>query len=172
MSKKVVLANIIVTVIIFILFGTIGFQIVESFGNDQATRQGLEDRVKLLEAKVEGLEFELANLQERLDQADLNYMYGMATAYHPPSGGINADHNPEVTSIGEPAVEGVIAVDPEVIPYGSEVMIIAGNTVVRGKALDTGGDMRRNPRHVDILMDCIDRANEWGVKEGVHILWW
>lgn len=102
---------------------------------------------------------------------DVHYMYGEATAYTPSMGGINSDCDPLVTSTMAPAVEGVIAVNPEVIPYGSEVMIISGNTVVRGTALDTGGAMKRNPHQVDILMENHQDAIEWGRRE-VHIIWW
>jgi len=102
---------------------------------------------------------------------DVNYMYGIATAYTPSAGGTNCDSNPEVTSTMAPAVEGVIAVNPDVIPYGSEVLIICGKTVIRGTALDTGGAMKKNPHQVDILMEDYKKALEWGRRE-VHIIWW
>ena len=124
--------------------------------------------------EVNELERDLREFEKKLEvaqnQAEVNYMFGEATAYHPPSGGINSDENPEVTSIGEKAKAGVIAVDPDRIPYGSEVMIITDNTVIRGQALDTGKDMRENDQ-VDILMDCPEQAKKWGRKEA-HIIWW
>ena len=102
---------------------------------------------------------------------EVHYMYGTATAYTPSAGGINSDSNPMVTSTMKPAKEGVIAVNPEVIPYGSEIMIISGKMVIRGKAQDTGGAMRKNPNQVDILMEDRGRALEWG-RKSVHIIWW
>lgn len=102
---------------------------------------------------------------------DIHYMYGVATAYTPLAGGINSNGDPHFTSTMSPAKAGVIAVNPEVIPYGSEVMIICGNTVIRGQALDTGGAMRRNSNQVDILMEDYQAAIEWG-RRNVHILWW
>jgi 3D (Asp-Asp-Asp) domain-containing protein len=101
----------------------------------------------------------------------VNYMYGVATAYTPSAGGINSDSDPAITSTMRPAKNGVIAVNPEVIPYGSEVMIIHKNTVIRGQAQDTGGAMRQNPKQVDILMENHQKALEWGRKD-VHIIWW
>jgi 3D (Asp-Asp-Asp) domain-containing protein len=71
----------------------------------------------------------------------------------------------------KPAKEGVIAVNPEVIPYGSELMIISGKIVIRGKAQDTGGAMKQNPNQVDILMEDIKEAKSWGRRD-VHIIWW
>lgn len=102
---------------------------------------------------------------------DVNYMYGEATAYTPSEGGMNSDENPEVTATMESAKEGVIAVNPDVIPYGSEVMIIHEKTVIRGVAADTGGAMKQNENQVDILMENAEKAKEWGRKE-VHIIWW
>ena len=102
---------------------------------------------------------------------EVQYMYGTATAYTPSAGGINSDSNPMVTSTMKPAKEGIIAVNPEVIPYGSEIMIISGKIVIRGKALDTGGAMKKNPNQVDILMEDRGRALEWG-RKSVHIIWW
>jgi 3D (Asp-Asp-Asp) domain-containing protein len=102
---------------------------------------------------------------------EVQYMHGTATAYTPSAGGINSDSSPEVTSTMKPAKEGVIAVNPDVIPYGSEIMIISGKIVIRGKAQDTGGAMRKNPNQVDILMEDRGRALEWGRRD-VHIIWW
>ena len=102
---------------------------------------------------------------------EVHYIYGTATAYTPSARGINSDSNPKVTSTMKPAKEGVIAVNPEVIPYGSEIMIISGKIVIRGKAQDTGGAMRKNPNQVDILMEDRGRALEWG-RKSVHIIWW
>lgn len=104
-------------------------------------------------------------------QKEVNYMYGTATAYCPSIGGINSDSDPTVTSTMKPAKNGVIAVNPNQISYGSEVMIIHNNTVIRGQAQDTGGAMRRNPKQVDILMENYEDAINWGRKE-VHIIWW
>lgn len=111
------------------------------------------------------------DLHVHIRDKDVNYMYGIATAYTPSAGGINSDSDPTRTSTMKPAKNGIIAVNPEVIPYGSEVMIISGNTVVRGVAEDTGGAMRQNPKQVDILMEDLTKAKEWGRRE-VHIIWW
>jgi 3D (Asp-Asp-Asp) domain-containing protein len=102
---------------------------------------------------------------------EVQYMYGTATAYTPSVRGINSDSNPKVTSTMKTAKEGVIAVNPEVIPYGSEIMIISGKIVIRGKAQDTGGAMRQNPKQVDILMENYKEALNWG-RKSVHIIWW
>ena len=113
------------------------------------------------------VDVEIVNQEEK----DVNYMYGIATAYTPSAGGINSDSNPEITATGKAAKNGVIAVNPNIIPYGSEIMIIHNNTVIRGQAQDTGGAMRQNPNQVDILMENHQKALRWGRKD-VHIIWW
>ena len=115
-------------------------------------------------------EFLKATLKNINTQKEVNYMYGVATAYTPSAGGINSDEDPTVTSTMKPAKNGVIAVNPNVIPYGSEVMIIHNNTIIRGQAQDTGGAMRQNPKQVDILMENYKEALNWG-RKSVHIIW-
>jgi 3D (Asp-Asp-Asp) domain-containing protein len=134
--------------------------------------------VSLLLGAILGVSYQDIEMKNQTEQIELlirhnevHYMYGTATAYTPSAGGINSDSNPKVTSTMKPAKEGVIAVNPEVIPYGSEVMIISGKIVIRGKAQDTGGAMRKNPNQVDILMEDRGRALEWG-RKSVHIIWW
>ena len=124
-----------------------------------------------LEQRVDTLEQRLDNELLASNQKDVNYMYGTATAYHPPTGGINSDSDPTVTATGKPAKEGIIAVNPDVIPYGSQVMIIHEDTVIRGVAEDTGGAMKRNPTQVDILMGSLQECIDWGRRD-VHIIWW
>lgn len=128
----------------------------------------LENKVKEEESKVDIL---FDSLRTKAKQKEVNYMYGIATAYHPPSGGINADSNPEVTSTGRRAEVGIIAVNPKIIPYGSQILILDGKTVIRGIAADTGSAMRKNPKQVDILMETREEAINWGKRES-HVLWW
>lgn len=52
------------------------------------------------------------------------------------------------------------AVDPKVIPYGTEIIIREGNNELRLKAVDCGGSVKGN--HIDIFYDdTIDVAIEW-----------
>ena len=134
--------------------------------------------VSLLIGVILVISYQDIEMKNQIEQIELlirhnevHYMHGTATAYTPSAGGINSDSNPMVTSTMKTAKEGIIAVNPEVIPYGSEIMIISGKIVIRGKAQDTGGAMRKNPNQVDILMEDRGRALEWG-RKSVHIIWW
>lgn len=63
-----------------------------------------------------------------------------------------------LTATGIPVTPGVVAVDPEVIPLGSTV-IIDGQAYL---AADTGGTVRGN--HVDIAVDTHQEALELGTR--------
>lgn len=156
--------QITVIILIFTLAFFLGMEI-DTAKNEIEAQQ---ERVFTLENKLDNIEPEIVI---NTNKKEVNYMRGTATAYTPTEKGINSDNNPEVTATGKSAKEGVIAVNPEIIPYGSEVMIIHEGTIIRGQAQDTGGAMRQNKNQVDILMENGDKAREWGRKE-VHIIWW
>lgn len=161
-------------IIVFILLGFLfGFGSYLSYA-EHKIEAGQSEQVKSEQnqaQKIEELEKEKEVLTERIEGKEVNYMYGIATAYTPSMGGTNSDSDPTMTSTMKTAKEGVIAVNPDIIPYGSEVMIISGNTVIRGKAEDTGGAMKRNPEQVDILMEDHEEAIEWGRQEVIIIFW-
>ena len=167
-----------VTIYILLFFIIIGLyltnlEIKEQLVYNKVKGEEMSKRITSLENEVDSYKHLLATSQltELRQNKTVNYFYGIATAYHPPSGGINADSNPEVTSTGRKAEVGIIAVNPKMIPYGSQVMIIAGKTVIRGVAGDTGGAMRKNPKQVDILMETRKQAINFGRKK-VHVIWW
>lgn len=90
----------------------------------------------------------------------LNYtkvLTGSATAYTAPAGAI--------TSIGETVAEGIVAVDPDIIPYGTEMYIVSvdGTKVYGyGVAADTGGALRNGTALVDVFMTTLEGCYGWG----------
>ena len=159
MQKQIVIIFLLLAILITSALVTVAVKL-------PATLEALNNRNKEINIT------EVVNdIKINTNSKDVNYMYGTATAYTPSAGGINSDDNPEFTSTMNPAKEGVIAVNPQRIPYGSEVMIIVDGTVIRGQALDTGGAMRNNPKQVDILMEDVKEAKNWGRKKA-HIIWW
>ena len=99
---------------------------------------------------------EKAEVQEQ--QSKLTEMEMLVTAYCPCEECCgNADG---ITTTGTQATEGrTIAVDPEVIPYGTKVQI-GGNIYV---AEDCGSSIKG--RRIDIYFDSHDEAKAYGVKE-------
>lgn len=81
-----------------------------------------------------------------------------ATAY---SWGCGTGDN--LTATMTPVREGVIAVDPQIIPLGSRVEILGLGVFV---AEDVGGAIKGYK--IDIWMNSQDKALQWGKKE-VHV---
>ena len=93
----------------------------------------------------------------------------IATAYAPldPAAikGMCYSGDPTVTATGTEARVGVIAVDPDVIPLGSQVWVEGFGWL---SAEDRGGAIRG--QRIDILMASRQEALRWGRRE-VRINW-
>lgn len=82
---------------------------------------------------------------------------GKATAYTAPAGSLTAS--------GRYAKVGNVAVNPNVIPYGSELYIVAQDgSKAYGYAIaaDTGGAMMDGRAVVDLFMDSYEECCQWG----------
>ena len=99
---------------------------------------------------------EKAEVQEQ--QSKLTEMEMLVTAYCPCEECCGKDDG--ITATGTQATEGrTIAVDPEVIPYGAEVLIRGEKYI----AEDCGEAI--NGRRIDIYFDSHAEAKAYGVKE-------
>ncbi len=99
---------------------------------------------------------------------EFSYSYvlsGPATAYYAPDGAL--------TSTGRLARYGVVAVDPNEIPYGSILYIVANDGTVYGYAVagDTGGFIYYTDVLVDLYFPTFDDCCNWGLKNvSVYVL--
>lgn len=93
-----------------------------------------------------------------------NVISGSSTAYY--GGG--------TTASGRPAKVGHVAVNPEVIPYGTKLYIVATDGTVYGYAIaaDTGGFVDNSSNTVvDVYLDTYDDCVQWGRKNvNVYVL--
>lgn len=89
---------------------------------------------------------------------------GCATAYTASSGAL--------TSTGVPAYVGGVAVNPNIIPYGSKLYIVAdGYTYGYATAVDTGGALMSGSALVDLYMNTYDECINFGRRNvKVYIL--
>ncbi len=89
---------------------------------------------------------------------------GSATAYTASSGAL--------TSTGVPAYVGGVAVNPNIIPYGSKLYIVAdGYTYGYATAVDTGGALMSGSALVDLYMSSYDECINFGRRNvKVYIL--
>lgn len=80
---------------------------------------------------------------------------GSATAYTASAGAL--------TSTGVPAYVGGVAVNPNIIPYGSKLYIVAdGYTYGYATAVDTGGALMSGSALVDLYMSTYDECVNFG----------
>lgn len=69
-------------------------------------------------------------------------------------------------STGKAVFQGYVAVDPNIIPYGSELYIVADDGEVYGYAIaaDTGYSVRQGHIIVDLFMNEYNDCIQWGAK--------
>ncbi len=82
------------------------------------------------------------------------------------SGSSTAYYGGTRTASGRPAKVGHVAVDPSIIPYGTELYIVATDGTVYGYAIaaDTGGFIHDGKTVVDVYMNSYDDCVQWGRK--------
>ncbi len=81
---------------------------------------------------------------------------GTACAYTAPDGAI--------TATGTVPKVGTVAVNPDIIPFGSKLFITSDDGYVYGYAIaeDTGGDLLNNAILVDLYMDTYEACRSFG----------
>ena len=96
----------------------------------------------------------------------VDYLEGAATAYT----------NDPQTSTGRKPQQGIVAVDPREIPYGSELYIVSKDgQFVYGYAIagDTGGFIYSTNNIADLYMDTYDMCCEWGRRDvAIYVISW
>jgi len=120
----------------------------------------LEEELKAERQKNEelALQFNSITIEDLLGTPEGWKVVGViATAYSPLDNrsGICADSNPNITATGTKPSRGTIAVNPDLIPYNSKMIIMGDSWIMEGIALDTGGRMRQEVYWVDISMRII-----------------
>lgn len=132
----------------------------------QSEKQSLVDSLKgeqqMTEGQIAELQSEATSVGTRMSEMQSESSGGGYTP--PPAGGSSISVTATAyclqgrTATGMPAGPGIIAVDPRVIPLGSQVYVSGyGNAI----AADTGGAIRGNK--IDVWLPCGD-AMAWGVR--------
>ena len=126
--------------------------------------------LKIARSENEGLrlKFDSITIEDLLGSPEGWKVVGViATAYAPldNKSGICADDNPNVTATGTKPSRGTIAVNPDLIPYNSKMIIMGDSWIMEGIALDTGGRMRQEVYWVDIFHDTYEDAIKFGKQQ-------
>lgn len=94
-----------------------------------------------------------------------NVHHGSGTAYYAPAGAL--------TATGTPVYVGGVAVNPNIIPYGSKLYIVADDGFVYGyaTAIDTGGALMSGDAIVDVFYYTYDECVNFGRRNvSVYVL--
>lgn len=91
-----------------------------------------------------------------------NVLYGSGTAYYAPPGAL--------TATGVPAYVGGVAVNPNIIPYGTKMYIVSEDGFVYGyaTAIDTGGALMDGSAIVDVYYPTYDDCVVFG-RRNVYV---
>lgn len=127
---------------------------------DESTAAPQDDAISLLDLP-EWLTFD----ENGVPSEYVTVLTGNACAY-------TADPD-ALMSTGKEVFQGYVAVDPDIIPYGSELYIVAEDGEVYGYAIaaDTGYSVRKGHIIVDLFMNEYDDCIQWGNKPvNVYVL--
>lgn len=139
----------------------------------------LYDEIERLDGVIKDREATINTLEEQLEQpvvierSDIKFKRSaefLITAYSPydDRNGINSDGDPNKTATGTKPKPGTFAVDPNVIPYGTEITILySDGSIERGVAEDTGGAIKSN--RIDVFRYSYDTAMSFGKKWAVAL---
>lgn len=183
--------------ILYLLLGVSLYCIIQllqlhtSLGNVQleleATQEVVIEQTSVIEEQetiIAEQNYELEKLQLQLkEQAELSIQtleqgWKVApftiTAYAPHDNvsGICAEGNPNITATGKPSGPEIVAVNPKIVPYGSDVLIIYNNgTIEVGEAGDTGGALRKpGVMKIDVYRETYREASSFGSRSAT-VLW-
>ncbi len=127
---------------------------------------GVGSSLRVPYAKLDNDELDKVKLVNGIPENYVKVVSGKATAY--------SAHDGSLTASGRYAVVGTVAVNPNVIPYGSELYIVAQNGKrVYGYAVaaDTGVGLLDGRVTVDVFMGSYKDSCKWGaVYVDVYVL--
>ena len=126
--------------------------------------------LKIARSENEGLrlKFDSITIEDLLGTPEGWKVVGViATAYAPldNKSGMCADGSPNITATGTLPSRGTIAVNPDLIPYNSKMVIIGDSWIMEGTALDTGGRMCQEVYWIDIFHEDYISAINFGKQQ-------
>lgn len=179
---------VIVSTVLALLSGTYitaynsGYEKGQTNGIQIGYNRGYHEQRKLTEEVIQRntvlasrssiLTRQVDSMSETLNQHKYNVAQFELSAYSPfdDVNGLNSSGDPNVTSIGMKPGPNVFAVDPKVIPYKSNIIIIYDDgTMQRGVAGDTGGAIKGN--RIDVFKKTYKEAIEFGRKKAI-VVWY
>ena len=121
----------------------------------------LEAEVQELRAEIE----ELHEMKEVWDELEMDRFRSTAYAPHDNRSGMCSDGDPTRTALGTYPSRGTYAVNPRVIPYRSDMLVIGDGWFEHGQALDTVEAILATDDLIDRYVDTYEEAREFGCQD-------
>lgn len=121
----------------------------------------LEAEVQELRAEIE----ELHEMKEVWEELEMDRFRSTAYAPHDGRSGMCSDGDPTRTALGTYPSRGTFAVNPRVIPYRSDMLVIGDGWFEHGQALDTGGAILATDDLIDRYVDTYEEARKFGRQD-------
>ena len=156
-------------VVLVLLLLNIGVQIIHQYQMKQISM--LQENVEHLKHGNRVMQDTIYSMRGRLEDFMNKWDVGVfeATAYSPydDRNGLNSNGNPDSTATGTKPGPGTIAVNFKTFSPRTKMWVQGYGW---GKALDTGGDMIKNPRQIDLFKWTYPEAMQWGRRQ-VVVVW-
>lgn len=134
---------------------------VQEYKSMESRIAGLEAEVRELRSEIEGLH----EMKEVWDELEMDRFRSTAYAPHDDRSGMCSDGDPTRTALGTYPSRGTFAVNPRVIPYRSDMLVIGDGWFKHGQALDTGGAIRATDDLIDRYVDTYEEARKFGRQD-------
>lgn len=137
-------------------------------GQEYKVLQSRLVEVDQLEAEVQKLRVEIEELHEMKevwDELEMDRFRSTAYAPHDDRSGMCSDGDLTRTALGTYPSRGTFAVNPKVIPYRSDMLVIGDGWFEHGQALDTGGAILATDDLIDRYVDTYEEAREFGCQD-------
>lgn len=134
---------------------------VQEYKSMESRIAGLEAEVRELRSEIEGLH----EMKEVWDELEMDRFRSTAYAPHDDRSEMCSDGDPTRTALGTYPSRGTFAVNPRVIPYRSDMLVIGDGWFEHGQALDTGGAIRATDDLIDRYVDTYEEARKFGRQD-------
>ena len=134
---------------------------VQEYKSMESRIAGLEAEVRELRSEIEGLH----EMKEVWDELEMDRFRSTAYAPHDDRSEMCSDGDPTRTALGTYPSRGTFAVNPRVIPYRSDMLVIGDGWFEQGQALDTGEAVRATDDLIDRYVDTYEEARKFGCQD-------
>jgi len=160
-DRKQVWLVVLCMLMVAVMVGQTNAVVLTHVSSMESRIAGFEAEVRELRSEIEGLH----EMKEVWDELEMDRFRSTAYAPHDNRSGMCSDGDPTRTALGTYPSRGTYAVNPRVIPYRSDMLVIGDGWFEHGQALDTGGAIRATDDLIDRYVDTYEEARRFGRQD-------